>query len=489
MADPRENQGMNIEQDFIARVSAGVRMAVSTVTGGSWFGPGQSMEPQAQEKANNRAFDFPNGVNTRTSVRSGEGVTFKDLRGLADGYDLLRLIIETRKDQIESYEWEVIAIDSKQTKARAQDIIDVTNFLQQPSLDYDWPTWIRALLDDLLVLDAVTIYPRYNRGGNLISLDLIDAATIKRVLDDTGRTPMAPDPAYQQILKGISAVNYSADELIYWMRNPRTYKIYGFSPVEQIIMTVNIALRRQLSQLQYYTEGNVPEAIASVPDGWTPDQIAQFQIWWDGLMEGNTASKRHMKFLPVDASKVQMIRQPELKDMYDEWLARIVCFAFSIPAHPFVKETNRSTAETAAAAAKEEGLVPTLIFLERRINHILRKFAGVEGLKFQWKMNNTIDPSTQADIHDKYLKNGSISVDEVREDLGKEKLNVGNMIYGTPATPIHLFSDQTELPKAIPPTVPGQEGAIEKPTGEETPKKAAVVSQEDAKAIKDDSAK
>jgi hypothetical protein len=40
-------------------------------------------------------------------------------------------------------------------------------------------------------------------------------------------------------------------------------------------MTVNIALRRQMHQLQYYTEGNVPEALIGVPEAWTPDQIGQ----------------------------------------------------------------------------------------------------------------------------------------------------------------------------------------------------------------------
>jgi hypothetical protein len=93
----------------------------------------------------------------------------------------------------------------------------------------------------------------------------------------TGRTPLPPDPAYQQVLKGLPAVNYSRDELIYAIRNPRTNRVYGYSPVEQIIMTVNIAMRRQLSQLQYYTEGNIPEAMIGVPDPWNPDQIRQFQ--------------------------------------------------------------------------------------------------------------------------------------------------------------------------------------------------------------------
>jgi PAS domain-containing protein len=93
------------------------------------------------------------------------------------------------------------------------------------------------------------------------------------VLDVTGRTPLPPDPAYQQILKGIPAVDYTADDLVYMVRNPRVWKIYGYSPVEQVITTVNIALRRQVSQLAFYTEGNVPEALGQVPDTWTPKQI------------------------------------------------------------------------------------------------------------------------------------------------------------------------------------------------------------------------
>lgn len=461
----REDSGSNIDEGIIARVVAGVRTDLKSI--GTWFTPSQPMRPVAQEEAKNRAFDFPTGINLRTQPRQGGGeVSFSTLRGFAESYDLLRLVIETRKDQLEAYEWEIVD-ENPETEDNQEEITRLSTFLEQPSFEYDWPTWIRALSDDMLVIDAVAIYPRLNRGGKLCSLDLIDGATIKRVLDDQGRTPMAPDPAYQQILKGMPAVNYSSDELLYWMRNPRTHRVYGYSPVEQIMMTVNIALRRQVSQLQYYTEGNVPEALAGVPDGWTPEQIAQFQTWWDSLMEGDTASRRHMKFLPIDANGVQMIRQPELKDMYDEWLARIVCFAFSISPQPFVKDNNRSVAETVAKAAKEEGIIPWLLFLERRINHALVKYAGAKrGLKFRFKMNAILDPKIQAEIDDLYVRNGTLSVDEVRPTLGKDKIGVGNMVYsGNGATPIHLFSDQKELPTATPPAKPDEA----KP-GEEKPK-------------------
>ena len=33
-------------------------------------------------------------------------------------------------------------------------------------------------------------------------------------------------------------------------------------------MTVNIALRRQLWQLDYFTEGSIPDALIGVPQSW-----------------------------------------------------------------------------------------------------------------------------------------------------------------------------------------------------------------------------
>ncbi len=107
------------------------------------------------------------------------------------------------------------------------------------------------LVEDLLVIDAATIYPRYDRGGKLYSLDVVDGATIKPLIGEDGRAPEPPDPAYQQILHGVPAADFSADELLYLPRNVR--------PVEQIALTVNIALRREAATLDYYRAGSSPE--------------------------------------------------------------------------------------------------------------------------------------------------------------------------------------------------------------------------------------
>ena len=117
------------------------------------------------------------------------------------------------------------------------------------------------------------------------------------------------------------AADFSADELLYLPRNLRAHKLYGFSPVEQIALTVNIALRREAATLDYYRSGSTPDAFATLPKEWTVDQIRQFQDYFDALMSGNSARRRMTKFMAADFRLIEA-RQPPLKDQYDEWLAR-----------------------------------------------------------------------------------------------------------------------------------------------------------------------
>ena len=266
-------------------------------------------------------------------------------------------MIETRKDQIAGQNYAV------RTRARAdapdasKSIDAVSRFLARPDRRHSFADWLRMLVEEMLVIDAATIYPRYKRGGSLYALDIIDGATIKPLIGEDGRAPEPPDPAYQQILKGVPAADFSADELIYLPRNLRSHRLYGMSPVEQIALTVNIALRRDAATLDYYRTGSSPDAFATLPKEWTADQIRSFQDYFDALMSGNLARRRMTKFMPADFKLIET-RQPPLKDMYDEWLARIICYAFSVPASAFVSQVNRATCETLRQQATQEGLVP-----------------------------------------------------------------------------------------------------------------------------------
>ena len=411
----------DLPKEYVDRVSSGVDYRLPNEAADGWMGPGQPINPVAQD-VRGRTWDFPVGSNVVITPRQYEAVTAAQLRGLADNCDILRLVIETRKDQIEAFDWEVVpADDAKPTPENMKECEKWAQFLLRPSTEDDFATWIRKALDDLFVIDAVAIIPRMTRGGELYSLDIADGATFKRVIDDKGLTPVPPDPAYQQVLKNVPAVDFHVDELAYFMRNPRTYKLYGYSPVEQIMITVNTAIRKAMFQLQYFTEGNVPEAIAGLPETWTMQEVRDFQDYWDSILEGNTGQRRHMKFVPLDPTKIKETKQQDLKDMYDEWLARVVCFAFSIAPTPFVKDHNRATAQTNAEQSKLEGLAPLMKWIRNKINFMLRKWGGMNGVEFRWKMDEAVDPLTQAQIDQIYLTTGVLDPNEVRQRIGYEQ--------------------------------------------------------------------
>ncbi|WP_244532362.1 phage portal protein [Methylocapsa palsarum] len=301
-----------------------------------------------------RQWDYPAGYNLSTVSRGYEPVSFATLRSIADGYDLLRLVIETRKDQISRHSWTIHARDkAARGNAISKRIGAARDFLARPDGAHGFADWLRLLLEETFVTDAAALYKRRDRSGRLIALLPIDGTTIKPLIDCWGRTPqpeyvgdaLVYPVAYQQILKGYPAINYTARDLIYRPRNVRVNKVYGYSPVEQILTTVNIALRRQAYLLDYFTDGNIPDSLIGVPENWTPSQIASYQKYWDSYFEGEAGRRRRAKFIPGGVAKTFIqTKEPELKSPFDEWLARIICFAFSISPQALTQTMNRATA-------------------------------------------------------------------------------------------------------------------------------------------------
>lgn len=439
MAQPTKTP---IEPGVIARLVAGFRYGLTGAAPTDWFGPMEPLDPalpmeQAQQAGvAGRQFDYRVGYNVDLRPRSGESIGFPQLRALADNCDLLRLVIETRKDQLCGLPW---VIKPRKKGAERDARCDAAEaLLRMPDGEHAWQDWLRMLLEDLFVLDAPTVYVRRTLGGDLFALEPIDGATIKRVIDATGRTP-ATGTAYQQILKGMPAVDYTRDELIYKPRNVRTHKVYGMSPVEQIINTINIALSRQLMTLNYFSEGTVPDALAGVPADWTVPQIKEFQDYWDLMLQDDMASRRKLKFVPGEISKnFHETKAPPLKDMFDEWLARIICYCFSIEPTPFVAQVNRAVAETSREQSISEGMAPLRQWTKALIDGVLAKHMAAADLEFAFEDEEVIDAKTRAEVAQIYVAAKVLHPDEVRDDMGRPALTPEQKADLSPPPPLAL---------------------------------------------------
>lgn len=437
-----------------------MKRASDTVAGVSnsnlFFQPGQPYRPAGPDDMIGRALDYPTNYNINLQPRAYEGVSFAELRMLAEFHDITRLMIETRKDQVEALNWTVKPSFEAKTAAQKEDMLKRAGmtqaFMEYPDGVTSFSQWMRQLVEDILVIDAPTIWVDRDDPLNT-QFKIIDGATIKIVIDEDGRTPPPPSPAYQQIIKGMPAWNYTADDLIYMPRNPRPGRIYGMSPVQQIIITVNICLRRQAAQLQYFTDGNIPDALIATPEDWTPEQIIAYQKAWDALFEGQTANRRRAKFVPGGVTLTQT-KEAILKDVFDEWLLKICAFAFSIPASAFISQVNRATAATAKAASEEEGLGPLLRHLKRICDVIIQKYLGQYDLEFDWADKEETDAGEKAVIHDTKIRNGSLTINEARAEDGRDPVEGGDIpIIITASGPVPVAS-LVNLPVEPPPPPP-----------------------------------
>lgn len=457
-----------IPPSLAARVGQAVRYVISGVTPTTWFGPMQPLAPMAPEGTGGRAFDYPVGYNLQYTPRSYEPVKFSDLHNLADNCDLLRIVIETRKDQVEGQEWEVRPRrlpDGTHPKASqfATQIKEAKEFFAYPDKSRDLASWVREAADEMFVTDALSLYARPDRKGRIYGFDLVQGDTIAPRIDANGRAPAPPDVAYQQILHGVPAADFSSAQLIYFPRNRRPGHVYGYSPVEQIVVTTNTWIRRALHQLSFYTDGNIADAYFTSPQNWQTEQIKAFQEYFDSLFEGNLQRRRHGTWVPNGFD----IKQPKaiaLQDKFDEQLARIICFAFSISPQPFVSMMNRATAETAHDAAIEEGLIPILNYFRRLFRELFNRLNWLD-IEMVPVDDREQDPKTSDDIDVADVKAGIRTINEIRAGRGLDPIPGGDLPMVQTATgyiPITANIEAQEGATAKPNEKPGEQPGAEK---------------------------
>src|ERR1700757_3662248 len=89
-----------LEPGFATRVGRKLRNTINV-----WFGPDLPMAPSAPAGTPPRTLDYPVGYNINIQPRNLETISFDQMRSLADSFDLVRLCIETRKDQVSRMPW------------------------------------------------------------------------------------------------------------------------------------------------------------------------------------------------------------------------------------------------------------------------------------------------------------------------------------------------------------------------------------------------
>ena len=234
------------------------------------------------------------------------------------------------------------------------DIDDLLQFWENPYVhgDRSWSEWITEFMWQHFVFDGVPVYPRYNLGGDVIGFEIIDASTIKPLLDNRGDIPHPPAPAFQQVLWGFPRGEYQAspnndgeffadagqkgefirDQLAYFVKNRRSWSPYGYSAVEQSIPMASLYLERQQWMKSEFTEGTMPQTFMKTDsDELDHLKLAALERVLNDTLNGSTAERHKIKILPkgFDPTFAPQIDE-RYKSDYDEYLIKRVAACFGV---------------------------------------------------------------------------------------------------------------------------------------------------------------
>ncbi len=170
------------------------------------FGPGVPITPGAinplrdDGRPDPRRYEYQ--VAQNINITETKLIPFKTLRAAADQIDILRRCVEVSKNKLVGLEWDIVLGADASEKiaaefggdhvramatARAQftDEIDrLKTFWENPdrSNGLTFADWLMIAAEEILVIDALAIWPQMSVGGDLYGFQILDGTTIKPML-------------------------------------------------------------------------------------------------------------------------------------------------------------------------------------------------------------------------------------------------------------------------------------------------------------------
>ena len=415
--------------------------AIAGIDASNWPTANQPVAPLGPPGSQPLQIPFWFGQNLNYNPRPDATYTAADLKALSQ-YFLARICIDNTKDVLGQIPWNITLrqmpgetlgdVKSRRRQKMKGDeaVTRLSKFLERPSPEHDWEQFLRLLVEDMLTIDAGTVFVERSRGGRVLGMRPYPGELITRYIDDRGFTPQPPSPAYVQLYEGMPRCGLTTDQLIYRPRNfvhrPGMISsyLYGCSSTETIAEEIKIGSSRHAYVMAYYSDGAVGNVIQVVPPNITPDKLLEHQRTVNAALAGNFKGRRQWFDLPGfqrdREDQIIQAKEPVLADFWDETHLRRVAFAYGTSPQRLQKMMNRGSAQTSQSAALEEGIKPFLDWVRRYVNYILQIQMGADEYEIEFQQFGESNYALKARADTLYVNAGCRTRAAIAAELGDD---------------------------------------------------------------------
>jgi len=380
-------------------------------------------EMAAGAEGRRRTLALPSIFNTYTANNNAlPKRTPVNLRRFAET-PLARKAINTVKDRVAGMRWRIQPRNGRKLQDLPQGeerIAVLTSNLEAPNPDDSFRSLAEQVLEDVIVGGFGAIEIDVNADPSRpLTLWPVDGATIQMRADWDGK----PDsPRYVQATGRFGAtgkITLRDEDLSYIRLNPRTHTPFGLGRLEVAFETIHNFLSAHRYAAR--TASNSVVQYALWLQGVGAAQHERLIRWWQDEIEGTGK----VPILTAD-NKPEVLRfgsgtDADLRLQWQEFLIRVIADAFDLPPMFLGLEgdVNRSTAKEMNDSAFQTAIVPTARLLAEHLTRdVIAKRLGWRDLEFVFADLDAPDQFEQAQIEEILLRNGVLTIDEVRGRRG-----------------------------------------------------------------------
>jgi HK97 family phage portal protein len=310
-----------------------------------------------------------------------------------------KIVLRDRRDKNRSM------TEEEQTQAtELERMIETTGYMLEGEKNYDrdnFRQFLKKIVRDCLVYDQTCVEVIRDRKGRPSRFLTLPAETIRpAVLDSEHMDPAEKRSrvAYVQVYEDTVIAEFSADDLAWGIKNPRSdlrVNGFGFSPIEQMVRLVTAWLYGFEYNQNFFKQGSAIKGLINIKGAIPDRQMRAFRRQWYTMISG-VQNAFKTPILNADEIQWHPMHQSN-RDMeygqWMDWLTKIVCSLFGVDPVEinFVFSSSgsggamfdRRPNEAEVSESKDKGLRPLIEFIEDYINqHIVWELAP--SLEFQF---------------------------------------------------------------------------------------------------------
>lgn len=375
-------------------------------------------------------------------------ITYQTLKQMCWKMPIVHAVIQLRINQIASasqpvrdryqFGWRLKLRDTnakptpqdKKWMEQAEALIMRTGVTDNPRGRDSFETFLRKSAFDTLVLDQMCWEIVPNRKGQPAEWYAVDGSTIR--LADTGKTTMNEDDdkaiRYVQIYDAMVIAEYTQEEMLFAVRNPRTdIRLYGYgtSELEMLVPSITSLLWAWEYNSRFFSQGSAAKGIINFKGAVPENQLKNFRRHWYQMLSGVENAFR----TPItNAEELQFINmQTSNRDMefsnFMDFLIKTVCSMYQMdPIEVNFKYGNSGQKSGMNEANNKEKIMESR---ERGLRPLLRFIAQNMNKSIIWPMNENfefefvgLDAKTRDEVADYNAKRvkATMMIDELRAE-------------------------------------------------------------------------